>query len=68
MNRLQHTVDFLGEFTTAGKFKQVTHRFELDSKQDYLYYVNKCRTSLLNDEGLLPDGLFDFLFGYFFGP
>jgi hypothetical protein len=68
MDKISHTVDFLGEFSTAGKFKQVTHRFELDSKQDYLYYVNKCRTSLLNYEGLLPDGLFSFLFGFFFGP
>lgn len=68
MDRIFYTIDFLGGFTPSKGYKQVTHPLDLDDKTDFLFYVNRCRTSLLNYQGFLPDGLFDFLFGFFYGP
>lgn len=68
MDRISYTIDFLGGFTPSKGYKQVTHPLDLDDKEDFLFYVNRCRTALLNYEGLLPDGLYDFLFGFFYGP
>lgn len=68
MEKILYTIDFLGGFTPSKGYKQVTHPLDLDDKEDFLFYVNRCRTALLNYEGILPDGLYDFLFGFFYGP
>lgn len=68
LEKIINTANFLYGFEDPDKYKFLTHKFDPLYKDDFYYYVNLLRQDLIVMRGLIPDTLYDLLFGFLFGP
>lgn len=68
LDKIKYTATFLHGFTNPEEYKILTHGFDPKYPDDFYYYVNRLRQDLILMKGLIPDTLYDLLFGFLFGP
>lgn len=68
LRKVYITTDFLHGFTKPDEYKILTHGFDPNYPNDFYYYVNRLRQDLIVRQGLIPNTLYDLLFGFCFGP
>lgn len=69
MDKIRFTAEFLGRFSDPRTgFKFLTHGFDPFYSSDFFVHVNRCRLALVDVRGLIPDSLYDLLFGFLYGP
>lgn len=64
---VKRLADILQLFGQADGFKFLTHDFDPTRDNDFLKLVNKCRIVLSEASGLIPDHLYEILFGFMYG-
>ena len=65
---LKETVSFLGQFSRVDGLKFLTHDFDAECDDDFFEYVTRCRTELGKVKGIIPDSLYNLVFGFVAGP
>lgn len=68
LDKIINTANFLHGFTKPEEYKSLTHGFDPRFQPDFYYYVNRFRQDLIVLRGLIPDTLYNLLFGFSFGP
>ena len=68
LDKIINTAYFLHGFTKPEEYKILTHGFDPRFPPDFYLYVNRFRQDLIVQRGLIPDTLYDLLFGFSFGP
>ena len=59
--------DILSLFGRPDKFKFLTHTFDPTRNDDFITLVNNCRIAVSECCGLIPDHLYELLFGFLYG-
>lgn len=64
---VKNVADILGLFGKEDGFKFLTHDFDKTRNDDFITLVNKCRIMVSECCDLIPDHLYNLLFGFLYG-
>lgn len=65
---IKTTADLLGKFCLEDELKFLVHCYSKIEEQDFCALVTKARLLITESSGLIPDQLYDLLFGFVYGP
>lgn len=64
---VKRVAEVLSLFGNEEGFKFITHGFDLTKTNDFIPILNKCRIMIAECNGLIPEHLYDLLFGFLYG-
>lgn len=65
---IKTTADLLNKFGLENELKFLVHSYSKIEDQDFCALVSKARLLITERSGLIPDQLYDLLFGFVYGP
>ena len=65
---IKTTADLLNKFGLEKELKFLVHSYSKIEDQDFCALVSKARLLITERSGLIPDQLYDLLFGFVYGP
>lgn len=64
---VKRAAEILSYFGKEDGFKFITHGFDQTKINDFIQILNKCRITISECNGLIPEHLYDLLFGFLYG-
>ena len=64
---VKRVAEILNLFGNEEGFKFITHGFDLTKSNNFISILNKCRIMVSECNGLIPEHLYDLLFGFLYG-